>query len=521
MTDAVVHPAPIERLASGITGLDVTLCGGFLRGGTYIVVGPPGAGKTILGNQICFHHVACGGKAIYITLLAESHARMLSHLGTLKFFNPAPIAASLTYVSGYRILEEQGLGGLLDLMRKLIREHRATLLVLDGLVSAEEFAQSDLAFKKFIHELNMLVGLVGCTTFLLTNGTGRKLSPEHTMVDGLIELSDILTGVRASRELVIRKFRGSDHLRGKHAFEITGAGVTVYPRIEALLSRPPPIPAEHRTLLSFGVPKLDALLEGGLCAGSTTMLLGPAGSGKSTMGLSFLAAGAAERQNGLYFGFFESPPRLMAKGDRVGLGFTDLCSRGAIEIAWQPPVELIADALADHLLRLVRARQVRRLFIDGLSGFLGATLYPERLNRFFAALWNELRALNVATLFSQETRVLFGPGIDVPIEGLSSTSENIVFLRQVEFHSELRHVVSVIKTRETGHCAEIREFKITAQGIVIGESLNHSAEAILTGIVRSSRRGRAEPREARARPDAAQITGKARVRKKPGRGRDR
>jgi circadian clock protein KaiC len=194
MSDSLLHPSPIERLSSGVAGLDAILCGGFLRGGTYIVMGPPGAGKTILGNQICFHHVASGGKAIYITLLAESHARMLAHLGTLKFFDPAPIAASLTYVSGYRILEEQGLGGLLDLMRKLIREHRASLLVLDGLVSAEEFAQSELVFKKFIHELNMLVGLVGCTTFLLTNGTKRKVCPEHTMVDGLIKLSDPLIG---------------------------------------------------------------------------------------------------------------------------------------------------------------------------------------------------------------------------------------------------------------------------------------------------------------------------------------
>jgi circadian clock protein KaiC len=509
MTDSSLHPAPIERTSSGIAGLDVITCGGFLRGGTYIVMGPPGAGKTILGNQICFHHVASGGKAIYITLLAESHARMLAHLGTLKFFDPAPIAASLTYVSGYRILEEQGLGGLLDLMRKLIREHRATLLVLDGLVSAEEFAQSDLLFKKFIHELNMLVSLIGCTTFFLTNGTGRPLCPEHTMVDGLIELSDSLIGLRASRELVVRKFRGSDHLRGKHAFEISGAGVTIYPRIEAVLSHPSPVPDEHRTLLGFGVPALDALVGGGLPAGSSTMLLGPSGSGKTTTGLTFLASGAAERQNGLYFGFFESPPRLMAKGDRVGLRFTELCARGAIEIAWQPPVELIADALADHLLRLVRARRVRRLFIDGLGGFHAATLHPERLNRFFAALWNELRALNVATLFSQETRVLFGPGIDVPIEGLSSTSENIVFLRQVEFKSALRHVVSVIKTRETDHCAEIREFKITDQGIMLGESLNHSAEAILTGIVRSSRRPRAK------------VTGKAQVRKKARRERGR
>jgi len=110
----------LERFATGVAGLDAILSGGLLRGATYIVRGPPGAGKTILGNQICFHRVASGERALYVTLLAESHARMPAHLGSLEFFDPTPIAASLVYLSGYRALEQDGLTGLLDQVRKEI-----------------------------------------------------------------------------------------------------------------------------------------------------------------------------------------------------------------------------------------------------------------------------------------------------------------------------------------------------------------------------------------------------------------
>lgn len=500
---------PLERMSSGIPGLDVVLGGGFLKHGTYIIMGPPGAGKTILGNQICFHHVGSGGRAIYVTLLAESHARMIAHLKNLNFFDPTPIAASLTYVSGYRVLEEQGLAGLLDLMRRLIREHQATLLVVDGLVSAEAFAQSELLFKKFIHELDTLVGIVGCTTFLLTNGTTRKVCPEHTMVDGLVELSDPIVGLRAMREMIVRKFRGSHHLRGRHIFEITDAGITVYPRIEALLTNPTHVPRESSKPMPFGVAELDKMLAGGVPSGSTTMLLGPSGSGKTTMGLSFLCAGAKAGEPSLYFGFYEAPARIVAKGEGVGLPMQACMTSGALELMWQPPVDALADALAQRLLDRVKERRVRRLFVDGLAGFGDATIYPSRLSRFFAALSNELRALDVTTIFSQETRVLFGPGIKVPIEGISAVTENIVFIRQVEHESSLRRVASIFKTRETDHDPAIREFAITRSGLVFGGPLDASCEAILEGIVRTARR--AAPKKS-GRKSASKAAGRTKAR---------
>lgn len=473
--------ARLERVPSGVPGLDVILSGGFLRGGTYIVSGAPGTGKTILGNQLCFHHVANGGRVVYVTLLAESPARMLALLGTMSFFDPAPIASSLIYVSAYKTLEQEGLPGFLEFLRRAVHEHKATLLMIDGLVSAEAVAESELAFKKFIHELHTMVTYMECTTFLLTNGTARTVQPESTMVDGLIELSDQLIGLRAVRELVVRKFRGSSHLRGRHMFRIGADGIRIYPRREEVVRHTLVEPASSDGLLAFGVPEFDAMLHGGLRAGSTTLLLGPSGSGKTILGLHFLAAGARQRERGLYFSFFESPERVVAKSNRVGLRFSSLVERGDIEIQWQPLIDLLIDELAEKVLTLVQERQVQRLVIDGLGGFKEAAVYPERILRFLAAFSNELRALGVTTLLIEESRQLFGPAIEVPVSGLSAIFENVIFLRQVEFDSKLCRLISIIKTHDGAHETELREFFISKEGLTLASTFDH-AESILSGL---------------------------------------
>lgn len=474
-------PNPIERLPSGIAGLDVILRDGFLRGGIYIIMGQPGAGKTILGNQVCFNAVASGGKAVYVTLLAETHARMLAHLQLLEFFTPEPIARTLYYFSGFRDLEKGGLAALLDLLRRVIRDQQPDVLVIDGLAAAADLPVSDAAFKHFIHELHVFGEASGCTTFLLTQIEGRAAHPEHTMVDGLIELNDRVIGLQAVRELLVRKFRGSDYLRGRHFFEITNSGIVVYPRTEALLApaagQPPTLPER----LPFGVPSLDDMLGGGIPAATTTMALGPCGSGKTLIGLHFLAAGAALGEPGLLFGFYETPERLTDRADRLGFDFSGHLARGTIEMIWRPSLENLLDAIVEQMLAAIRRRQVKRLFMDGFNGFEEAAIYPERIARFFSALSNELRSLGVTTIFTYETRELFGPAIEVPTSGVSKLVDNIFFLRYVELRAQLYRLLSIIELRGSRHDTAIREFTITDRGIDVAATFE-SAKAILTGI---------------------------------------
>jgi circadian clock protein KaiC len=274
----------IAHVPSGIAGLDAVLQGGFLQGGLYIIQGTPGVGKTILGNQICFDHVAKDARALYVTLLAENHARMLLHMRQLGFFDDKRIPKSLSYISGFRALEEEGLKGLLTLVRREIQAHDASVLVIDGLVAAHESAPSDYEFKKFIHELQTLAGALGCTMFLLTSAQSQFISPEHTMVDGLISLTDELHGGQAIRHLEVQKFRGSGYLRGRHAFRITSAGITVFPRIESIYNHPKHDHPNGTKRVSSGVKKLDTMLGGGFPAATTTMVSAPRAAARPRSG---------------------------------------------------------------------------------------------------------------------------------------------------------------------------------------------------------------------------------------------
>lgn len=478
--------SPPARLMTGIFRLDHILRGGLLRGASYLIVGPPGSGKTIIGNQISFHHVSEGGRALYVTLLSESHARMLTNIGSLRFFEAAAIPEKIRYVSGYRALEELGLKGLLELVQREVRDHRASLLVLDGLHAAEHFAPSNHIFKKFIQELQAYAELLECTTLLLSpmNMDRRSESTASTAVDGVIELNLSMLGPRALRELSVVKFRGSECLLGKHEMEISDRGLTVHPRTEVQFDQPSEQGREDRERMGFGIPRLDEMLNGGLLSGSATTLLGAPGAGKTVLGLHFLSQGAKVGQPGLYFGFFETPPRLIEKAQHLGIDFEGHVKSGAIELQWQPPLENHMDALAAKLLERIRAHNGARLrlFVDGVSGFRAAAAYPDRMGRFLSALSHQLRVLDVTSCFTEEAGLL-RPEIELPIDELAAYSENIILLRYVELRSQLYRLLSVMKMRESAYDPAIREFTITRHGIQVAQEFS-SAEAILTGQAR-------------------------------------
>ena len=229
--------APPDRHRTGIPGLDFILDGGLLEAGVYIVQGPPGAGKTILANQACFHHASEGGRAVYITLLAESHSRMFGHLRRMAFFDESKIPESVYYVGGFSTLESEGLAGLLTLVRGIVTKKSAGLAIIDGLVSAHETASSDREFKKFLHELQVLADLTRCTVILLTNAERQSgFFPEHTMVDGVLHLTDELSELRPLRHIRVLKLRGSGPVRGLHSVRISDRGFEVRPRLETRLS---------------------------------------------------------------------------------------------------------------------------------------------------------------------------------------------------------------------------------------------------------------------------------------------
>jgi circadian clock protein KaiC len=508
-----------ERVQSGIPRLDFILKGGLKQGGTYALMGPPGSGKTILANQLCCNHIEkSGGRCVYMTLLVESHAKMVAHLSSLSFFKQEYIPERLYYVSGYQEVRQEGFAGLLELIRRTLRERRATLFVIDGMESAEQFSTNPQAYREFVHALQTTASLLGCTMLLLSNKRERT-HVENALVDGVIELSDQLIGPRAVRELTVHKFRGSDYLRGRHEVEITDDGLAIHPRTEVQFARPPEQAREQRIRMGFGLRQLDDMLGGGLPSGSTTALLGAPGTGKTLLGLSFLVEGARQGQHGTYFGFYEPPPRLIEKAEDVGIPLERYVKDGSIELIWQPPLEHFMDSLAEQLLEKMREKKKerRRLFIDGAEGFRAAAVYPDRIPRFLSALTNQLRMEDVTTVMTDELE-LFKTELNLPTPELANVVETVLLLRYVELRSQIYRLLSIMKMRESRYDTSLREFRIEPEGLDLAESFE-SAEVILSG------HGRLREGESRGKQSARKKTARKKTARKgterPGRGRGR
>jgi len=488
--------APEGRLTTGVPGLDLVLDGGFLRGGVYILQGQPGAGKTILGNQMCFHKAASGGRALYITLLAESHSRMMAHIGALSFFDLSAIPDRLSYLSAFRELENNGLEALLGLIRREMRTSQASLLVLDGLVAAEESATSAREFKKFIHELQTLTAINDSTTFLLTS-TGASplpLAAEHTMVDGVIDMSNRLYGRRSERDLQVLKRRGGGYLQGRHSFRITSKGIIVHPRTEALLRRPTQADSPDRGRMTIGVDGLDKALGGGLLHPTTTLVIGPAGIGKTTLGLHFLS-GCDVDEPGLLFGFYETPERIASHAKSLNLPLAEHLSSGTVEVLWQPATEGLLDEICERIVASVRRRKVKRLFLDGVDGLSKLAVEPDRVSHAMSALTNELRALGVTTLYSSEAElgapVLGNAYAGLSVKGVSAVAENAIVMRFINRNAAHYRIISVLKARNSAIDDHWHTYRMTDAGIIVEPDAGQ-AERVLESLTHA-RNGQCNP----------------------------
>ncbi|NVJ09349.1 AAA family ATPase [Myxococcus sp. AM001] len=480
MTDTAERPdEPDARVSSGVPGLDALMRGGFLRGGTYIITGAPGTGKTILGNQFCFATVAQGGRAVYLTVLSESHARMMQHLRSMNFFHPEAVGRMLNYESGSAALKAEGLAGLGKLIFRAVREHGATALVVDGLVAMEERSEDPLRLREFLHGLCVHNALAGCTTLVLTGQHDGTADPRYTMVDGVIALAQERVGVKSVRLVEVTKFRGGPQVSGQHGFQISNDGLSIHPRIEAVHTRLPARTPATDARLTFGLPALDEMLSGGLVRDSSTLVAGPPGSGKTQLGLHFLMEGARRQEPGLYLGFVETPSRLVNRAERMGLALGGHVDAGRVHLVSRVAAETQPDALAEELFGWVKQHGIQRLVLDGLESFCQELTDPERTPRFLAALMYELLNLGVTPLLLQQTHELAAPEADARLD-VEALVDNVLVLRLVALRSRRYRVLSVLKARESDHDASQRLFSMTPRGIEVAAD-SDGAEALFNG----------------------------------------
>lgn len=452
-----------ERLETGITGLDTILCGGLLCGASYIVQGSPGTGKTILANQVAFLQARRGTRVLYVTLLAESHDRLFQSLSTFDFYDTSIVDKEIIYISLSKVLREGGLPGLVRTLRAELVRQRCTMLIVDGFSIAKDSAAAALDIKTFIAELQGYAALIGGTVLLLTSSHIDDASREHTMVDGVLQLKEELVGVRGVRLIRVAKSRGSASLAGLHQYRISAKGIDVYPRLEALATPSSDETSVVEERATSGVHGFDGISGGGLVTESVTLLMGPPGSGKTTFGLNFVSA-ATRNCPALFFGFYESPARLRVKARALHLPIEPLEHCGALHVCWNPLRENLLDFLGHQLLDTIRKHGIRRVFIDGMTGFQRAAVHSAREIEFYTALTNELRALGTTTVAALEMRDSSGGDV-APLPEYSSLMDNLVRLRQTVIDGELSRLLNIVKMRDSAFDNGLHEVQIREGGL--------------------------------------------------------
>jgi len=475
---------PKTLFPTGVAGLDTLLGGGIPPRQTLIITGNPGSGKTVLCSQIAFLAAARGVSVVLASLTSEPHDKLLEALSGFAFFRREFVGEQVFLISAYTALQK-GAEEARDLLLGTVVERSARLLFIDDLRSIRDLWRDEAKVRELIYELGIGLALARCVGLLTTAYPVDHLMalPEATNTDGIVSLSFNSHGLRRLRRAEVIKVRGRAHLTGSHPFEIGSEGIRIIPRLEALtpsddLDSPP-----DNARAAFGVPELDALMGGGLPAGSATMLAGSMGIGKTLFSSHFALEGARKGEKALFVSFFEGLGPIVTRAQRIGLDLQPAVSSGALRFLYLPPTDVEADVLIDRVLAEIARMRARRLVIDGVGILELSIADADRRQVFLAALSVRLRRAGVTTVFTKEVPKVAGTELDFSDTPIAILGENLLLLRYVELRGRIHRILSVLKMRDSGYESDLREFEITDRGIRVLGPLR-SVHGLLTGHTR-------------------------------------
>jgi len=457
-------------LDTGVPNLDLVLGGGLQQHNSYLFVGGPGTGKSVLVQQIAFHRAALGERVLLVTGLDEPHHNLLEHLATLRFVDAKLIGPQVETVSIVPFLDRP-VPEKINVLRKTVLNARPKLVTIDGLRSFEAYLGGLEGVFEFLYGLTSWFAVEGIT-LLLTKDCDPDAwaeNPEYDLVDGIIALRRDLVDGRTVRRLWVRKMRGQNALDGTHAFTLDERGVTVWPRPQAvfhLQDRPAP-----GARLPFGIESLDAMLGGGLPEASTTLVAGDPGAGKTMLALAFMAGGAQRGEPGLWVGFRESPAQLRAMGEAWG---ADLAS--AVQFMVVAPLELDPGEMAWLLQQRMAEVGARRLVVDGAEALAGAFPGERQCSEFLAWLSRFAPQQGVTSLITQSAPAETGPELRLATTPLASLAQNVIVLRHVRQEDRLRRAIAILRLASPDYDAAIRELVVTRSGIAVGDVLGAAGQ---------------------------------------------
>jgi circadian clock protein KaiC len=474
-----------DRASSGAAGLDDVLGGGFPANRVHLVEGEPGAGKTTIGLQFLLEGARQGERVLYVTLsetldeirsVARSHGWSLEGITVREL---VPSEENLRRESEYTILHpsEVELGETIRAVLDEVERTRPSRVVFDSLAELRLLAGDPLRYRREVMGLKQFFAGRRCTVLLLDSGQAREgregdlASVAHSVLQ-LEQLAPQYGGER--RRLRVLKLRGGRYRGGRHDFVIETGGLRVFPRLVA---------SEHertgaQEALSSGLPALDSLLGGGLPRGTSALLIGPAGAGKSVLAAQFAAASAARGERAAIYLFDESVQTFVTRSEGLGQDVRGRIDAGTILLRQLDPAQLSPGEFIDHVRSAVEARGARVVLIDSLNGYLNAMAEERSVMVQLHELLTYLGQRGVLTLLTVAQHGLVGEIARAPLD-VSYLADTVVLLRYFEAAGQLRRAISVVKKRSGPHERAIRELQL-GPGVRVGEPLREF-QGVLAG----------------------------------------
>ena len=475
-----------KRMSTGIAGLDNVLSGGFPQGHFFLVEGVPGTGKTTLGLQFLMEGARRGEQVLYVTLsesqqeiekVARSHGWSLAGVAIFEFTPTEDSLRPEDQYSAFHPSEVEFQDTTQNILREVERV-QPSRIVLDSLSEIRLLARDSLRYRRQVLALKHFFTNRNCTVLLLDDRTsGGQDMQLQSIAHGVVFLEKVVREFgKMRRRLQVSKMRGSIFREGYHDYSIETGGVAVFPRLVASEHR---VPSNDGHVTS-GFPELDALWSGGLDRGTSTLLLGPAGSGKSSVAMGYAIAAVRRGEVASAFLFEESIHLACKRAATLNMDPSLYLQEGTLHLKQIDPAELSPGEFIQCVRNSVEQREAKVIVIDSLNGFLNAMPGEQHLPLQMHELLSFLNQHGIVTLLVLAQSGMLGPSMSSPVD-LSYLADNVLLFRYFEAEGRVRKAISVVKKRSGVHEDTIRELRMQNGRILVGKALS-DFRGVLTGV---------------------------------------